>query len=167
MQLFKTRYGDETTEFCRGDAHSIPCLHQDFETSDRTEMGAENRLQLLDAILHSADISNPCKEPQKFLKWTDMVIEEFVQQGEREKLEGLEVSPLCDKDTMNVANAQLGFMEFVVAPQYIVLIQLFPSLYEMGENILANFELWADIRRVELEESSKASGTVLYVLRRL
>jgi hypothetical protein len=160
--LFKQRYSDLTVSFCKGEVDTISILHADF-TTDGTEIGMINRYELLDTLLHSADISNPCKSTEKFTKWTDMVIEEFVCQGEREKEEGVEVSPLCDKDTMNVANAQLGFMEFVVAPQYILLVQCFPSLYEMGQNILENFELWADIRKTELRKNANPDGTYEFI----
>lgn len=36
--------------------------------------------------------------------------------GDREKREGLEVSPMMDRDLINLCNMQLGFIEFVVAP---------------------------------------------------
>ena len=49
-------------------------------------------------------------------RWADLVIEEFCQQGDREKKEGLEISPMCDRAAMNLCNSQLGFIEFVVAP---------------------------------------------------
>jgi hypothetical protein len=29
---------------------------------------------------------------------------------------GLEVSPMCDRDTISLCNMQMGFIEFVVAP---------------------------------------------------
>ena len=36
--------------------------------------------------------------------------------GDREKREGLEVSPMMDRDLINLCNMQLGFIEFVVSP---------------------------------------------------
>jgi hypothetical protein len=98
---------------------TIECFNPDFVDLNTADTGTRNRWFVLEHIIHSADTSNPCKTTPKFIKWTDMVINEFIQQGEREKWEGLEVSPLCDKDTINVANAQMGFMEFVVVPYYI------------------------------------------------
>ncbi len=45
-------------------------------------------------MLHSADISNPCKPFVICEKWSTLVAEEFARQGDREKKEGLEVSPM-------------------------------------------------------------------------
>lgn len=44
------------------------------------------------------------------------MVEEFCRQGDREKAEGLEVSPMCDRASVTLCNMQLGFIEFVVAP---------------------------------------------------
>jgi hypothetical protein len=44
------------------------------------------------------------------------VLQEFCLQGDREKALGLEVSPMCDRDSVVLCNMQMGFIEFVVAP---------------------------------------------------
>ena len=41
---------------------------------------AETRQLLLNAILHMADISNPCRPWGLCKKWSDMVVEEFFLQ---------------------------------------------------------------------------------------
>ena len=45
-----------------------------------------------------------------------IVQQEFCLQGDKEKSMGLEVSPMCDRDTISLCNMQMGFIEFVVAP---------------------------------------------------
>ncbi len=37
-------------------------------------------------------------------------------QGDRERGEGLEISPMCDRTAIVLCNMQMGFIEFVVAP---------------------------------------------------
>jgi hypothetical protein len=40
-----------------------------------------------------------------------------------------------------------------LCPTKTVLLQLLPPLRELGENIITNFEAWADVRRMELQQS--------------
>ena len=70
----------------------------------------------MELILHCADISNPLKPFDVSLIWSDLVIEEFCQQGDQEKKLGLEISPMCDRSQIQLCNMQMGFIEFVVAP---------------------------------------------------
>ena len=49
-------------------------------------------------------------------RWTSSLLEEFFQQGDREKELGLPFSPLCDRNNTLVAESQIGFIEFIVEP---------------------------------------------------
>lgn len=109
-----------------------------------------NRLLIMELILHCADISNPLKEFELSLVWADMVIEEFCKQGDREKAMGLEVSPMCDRDAVNVCNMQMGFIEFVVAPLIIGFINILPPMHEWGTRLKENFDLWGEKKREEI-----------------
>jgi hypothetical protein len=97
--------GDDTKRFCKGEKETIDCFRED-----------KNRLFVLELILHSADISNPYKPFDICYKWCLLVVEEFSLQGDKEKSEGLEISPMCDRNAINLANMQMGFIEFVVTP---------------------------------------------------
>jgi len=70
----------------------------------------------MELVLHCSDISNPFKPFNICAKWADLVVEEFCLQGDKEKALGVEVSPMCDRDQINLCNMQMGFIEFVVAP---------------------------------------------------
>ncbi|KAM3143121.1 hypothetical protein pb186bvf_004707 [Paramecium bursaria] len=67
----------------------------------------------MDALLHGADISNPFKPWNNYYAWTIRVLEEFWQQGDREKELGLPISMLCDRKTTNTAKSQIGFIDFM------------------------------------------------------
>lgn len=64
-----------------------------------------------------ADISNSSKPFQIYKKWTHLLFDEFFAQGDLEISQDFPVSYLCDRST-NIAKAQLGFIDFVVAPLY-------------------------------------------------
>ena len=48
---------------------------------------------------------------------------------------------------------QMGFIEFVVAPLITGVINIFPSLYEIGQNLQNNMHAWGDKRKLEINES--------------
>ena len=52
-------------------------------------------------------------------RWSLRVLEEFFNQGDREKEEGLPVTPLCDRLTTSLPASQINFLEFIVAPLFI------------------------------------------------
>jgi cAMP-specific phosphodiesterase 4 len=51
-------------------------------------------------------------------RWADRVLEEFFLQGDRERAQGLPVSPLMDRYTTSLSISQINFCEFVVAPLF-------------------------------------------------
>lgn len=75
----------------------------------------------LSLILHCADISHPAKEWSLHKRWTDLLLEEFFRQGDREQELGLPFSPLCDRKNTLVAESQIGFIEFIVDPSFTVM----------------------------------------------
>ena len=65
---------------------------------------------ILKIVLHAADISNPCKPWDVSKVWSDRILEEFFAQGDREKAEGLPVSPNMDRDTTKQAQLSVNFI---------------------------------------------------------
>jgi len=58
------------------------------------------------------------------------LFEEFFQQGDLEKDQGLQISMLCDRETTNVALSQPGFIGFVSLPLFNNLANIMPILLE-------------------------------------
>jgi len=57
--------------------------------------------------VHCADLSNPTKPLYLYRQWTDRIMEEFFRQGDLERDEGLEVSPMCDRYAASVDQTQV------------------------------------------------------------
>ena len=51
---------------------------------------------------------------------------------------------------INLPNFQMGFIEFVVAPLILTVVQLFYPLYPIGDSILTNYLKWGEKRREEI-----------------
>ena len=80
-----------------------------------------------------------------FKLWTDRCLKEFFAQGDEECVLGLPVSPNCDRNETKKPDSQIGFINFVVKPAYVVLADIIPAV---GENILHviqnNLMYWED-----------------------
>uniref|UniRef100_A0A4W5NVE7 Phosphodiesterase n=1 Tax=Hucho hucho TaxID=62062 RepID=A0A4W5NVE7_9TELE len=75
-----------------------------------------DRIQVLQNMVHCADLSNPTKPLQLYRQWTDRIMEEFFTQGDRERERGMEISPMCDKHNASVEKTQVGFIDYIVHP---------------------------------------------------
>jgi len=79
------------------------------------------KAKALALVLHCADISHPGKPWNIHQIWTQSLMEEFFTQGEKEKELGLPCSPLCDRENTLVAESQIGFIQYIVEPSFIVM----------------------------------------------
>ncbi|XP_064413719.1 3',5'-cyclic-AMP phosphodiesterase 4D isoform X1 [Latimeria chalumnae] len=75
-----------------------------------------DRIQVLQNMVHCADLSNPTKPLQLYRQWTNRVMEEFFRQGDRERERGMEISPMCDKHNASIEKTQVGFIDYIVHP---------------------------------------------------
>ncbi|XP_046717194.1 cAMP-specific 3',5'-cyclic phosphodiesterase 4D-like isoform X4 [Silurus meridionalis] len=75
-----------------------------------------DRIQVLQNMVHCADLSNPTKPLQLYRQWTDRIMDEFFSQGDRERERGMEISPMCDKHNASVEKSQVGFIDYIVHP---------------------------------------------------
>ena len=96
--------------------------------------------EVLNMLIHSADISNPAKPSKISQQWTDKVYEEFFRQGDLEKKLGVPISMMCDRLTTNVNQAMIGFISFVVKPTIDILFNILPELPEYSKNIQENLQ---------------------------
>ncbi|XP_078621434.1 dual specificity calcium/calmodulin-dependent 3',5'-cyclic nucleotide phosphodiesterase 1A-like isoform X3 [Branchiostoma floridae x Branchiostoma japonicum] len=77
-----------------------------------------DKAKALSLVLHTADISHPAKNWTLHEHWTELLMEEFFRQGDKEQELGLPFSPLCDRKTTMVASSQIGFIDFIVQPSF-------------------------------------------------
>lgn len=67
-----------------------------------------DRIQVLQNLVHCADLSNPTKPLPLYKEWTRRVMEELFTQGEKERQQGLEISPMCDKHSASIEKTQVN-----------------------------------------------------------
>lgn len=66
------------------------------------------RIQVLQNLLHCADLSNPTKPLEIYREWVKGIMEEFYQQGDKERSHGMDISPMCDRYNSTVEKSQVS-----------------------------------------------------------
>ncbi|XP_021203848.2 cAMP-specific 3',5'-cyclic phosphodiesterase isoform X3 [Bombyx mori] len=75
-----------------------------------------DRIQVLENLVHCADLSNPTKPLPLYKRWVALLMEEFFQQGDREREHGMDISPMCDRHNATIEKSQVGFIDYIVHP---------------------------------------------------
>ena len=113
------------------------------ETED-FEPAGKHKGDMMKALVHAADLGNPTRPPATFHIWTMKVHTEFFRQGDTEKSLGLEISNLCDRNAVNIAKSQVGYLNFVIEPYYKTLSAIFPKMEYTLDEIDGNREYWKE-----------------------
>ncbi|TPP62772.1 Phosphodiesterase, partial [Fasciola gigantica] len=74
--------------------------------------------QLKMVLIKCCDISNEVRPLSVSEPWVDCLLEEYFNQSDREKEEGLPVAPFMDRDKVTKSSAQIGFIKFVLIPMF-------------------------------------------------
>ena len=101
--------------------------------NENNQIQEDDKQNYMNLIVHSADISNPTKTFDIYYKWAELVVEEFYQQGDKEKELGLNCS--CDRNKISLYKSQLGFIDYVEIPFYTLFVKVFPKLNFLYENL--------------------------------
>eukprot|EP00756_Hemistasia_phaeocysticola_P036624 Hpha_TRINITY_DN16651_c1_g3::TRINITY_DN16651_c1_g3_i2::g.179308::m.179308/K13755/PDE1; calcium/calmodulin-dependent 3',5'-cyclic nucleotide phosphodiesterase len=119
-----TRMRDDIVEFILGTdmglhAMFVSRFKKRLELTDsKMYRSKPDRNLALTMAVKMADISN-CGRPKKLYHgWCNVIVDEFFQQGDRERLQGMPVSPFMDRYTTVMSKGQIGFMNFIVMPLF-------------------------------------------------
>jgi len=105
-------------------------------TCDKKNKEKDYHQDYMDLLIHCADISNPTKKFDIYYKWAELVVEEFFQQGDKEKELGLKCT--FDRETTTIYKNQLGFINYIEIPFFSLFIQIFPKLKFLMDNLNNN-----------------------------
>ncbi|XGW12676.1 hypothetical protein V3C99_013385 [Haemonchus contortus] len=118
-----------------------------------------DKIQVLQSMIHLADLSNPTKPIELYRQWNSRILEEYWRQGDREKELGIEVSPMCDRGNVTIEKSQVGFIDYIVHPLYETWADL---VYPDAQNILDQLEEnreWYQSRIPEEPESARSGNS--------
>ena len=121
------------------------------EGVDEKEM-FKNQQKMMEMTVHACDLSTPTRSFEIVHEWTYLLFHEFFKQGDKEKLENLPVTFLCDRETVNVAKVQGGFYNFVVLTLYAQLVHLMPMAKVCTDQIKTNVQTWGSYEETEQDK---------------
>jgi cAMP-specific phosphodiesterase 4 len=127
-----------TSEICSRQAKDPDEIRSDYAE----KVLAKHMHLWLRAILHFADVSNPMKTFDMNLLWAARVVDEFFAQGDEEKRLGLPVGMLNDRDKINRAGAEHGFIVYLVSPLAMSITSVFPMCTPLASQMGSNLEEW-------------------------
>jgi hypothetical protein len=112
--------------------------NNDNNISEIKDKEKENKCyqNYMNLLIHSADISNPTKPFEIYWKWAKMVVNEFYDQGDKEKELGMVCS--CDRNKTTIYQSQLGFINFIEMPFYSLFGDLFKKLKFYYDTLMEN-----------------------------
>ena len=136
--------------------------HLLIESAKETEV-FKNQQDILEFLLHSCDFAPSTRKFETLHNWTYLLFEEFFNQGDVERHNGKEIAFLCDRATINVAQQQPGFMNFIVIPTWKVVATILPDIEEAYMRVEQNAVQWTtyqendEDRKVYLKKQKKLS----------
>merc|ERR1719412_1676441 len=105
-----------------------------------------DRIQVLQNMVHCSDLSNPTKPLDVYRQWVDRIIDEFHRQGDREREAGLEISPMCDRFNATIEKSQVGFIDYIVHPLWETWADLvYPDSQQILETLEANRDWYSSM----------------------
>lgn len=113
---------------------------------------------VLQNMVHCADLSNPTKPLSLYRRWTSNILEEFFQQGDREREQGLSISPNCDRNKVSVNESQMGFIDFIVRPVWETWADLVHPDVQVMLDVLEENRMWHEADSNALPKFSKVSA---------
>ncbi|KAJ3275472.1 hypothetical protein HDV01_000299 [Terramyces sp. JEL0728] len=105
---------------------------------------ADSRKKLV-VYIPNVDISNPVRPYLICKKWSSLVNEEFLNQGNLEKLNGLPISPNMDSSQMDQNQTQITFTQLIVQPIFECYYDLFPRTLSLMDLIADNMKQYGAI----------------------
>lgn len=118
-----------------------------------------DRVQVLQTLMHCADLSNPTKCLPHYQLWVQGLMQEYFSQGDMERRLNLEISPMCDRTRHKrvVAMNQVGFIDYIVFPLWEAWAEL---VYPCGNDILAYLDAnrMFYVKQAELEKQLNSNS---------
>ncbi|CDM26367.1 hypothetical protein DTO013E5_7723 [Penicillium roqueforti] len=107
-------------------------------------------------LIKCADISNVARPWKVAMKWTQILQEEFANQGEMEREVGMETAlfggPPELGNIYKLATGQIGFMSIFALPLFEGISDLLPQLQFATDHILRNQARWQELANEELKK---------------
>ncbi|XP_064642290.1 high affinity cGMP-specific 3',5'-cyclic phosphodiesterase 9A-like isoform X1 [Lineus longissimus] len=131
--------------------NSFKSLVKNFDFSNK-----EHKAVLMMICIKMADISNEARPMEVAEPWLECLLEEYFQQSDMEKLEGLPVAPFMDREKVSKSSSQVGFIKFVLLPLFEALGELFPVIEDdIIDPVRKALEYYTEMQKALEEEKAR------------
>ncbi|KAI7867749.1 hypothetical protein BDF14DRAFT_1742942 [Spinellus fusiger] len=113
-----------------------------LETRVLEEDPMPERLLLCSALIKCADISNVTRPFQQAEQWAELLVEEFVCQGDLERQLGMPVLPMHDRAKVVLEDSQIGFIRFVALDLFRSVKTVVPEMDFAVQHMERNLVQW-------------------------
>mmetsp|Transcript_2654 Transcript_2654/g.5959 ORF Transcript_2654/g.5959 Transcript_2654/m.5959 type:complete len:402 (+) Transcript_2654:52-1257(+) len=109
---------------------------------------AVHRQNIMNMLLHTADVGNPCLDFSIAKQWSMKIIAEFNSQVLQEEDLKLPVSEFLRIGTElpSIKKSQVGFIDFIILPLWKLVEVAYPELQAYKKTTEANRETWANLQ---------------------
>ena len=109
----------------------------------------EEQQNIMNFLLHTADISHCSKNFDISFKWTNLLNEEFWREGDEEKEKKLQIGFLCDRNKADTPRSQASFIKGIIYPTFEILYKSFPvdDIKYYVDNVQNNLEEWIKLTK--------------------
>uniref|UniRef100_A0A0B7A0D8 PDEase domain-containing protein n=1 Tax=Arion vulgaris TaxID=1028688 RepID=A0A0B7A0D8_9EUPU len=136
--------------------NSFKAIIPQFDFSDK-----EHKSVLMTVLIKVADISNEARPMTVSEPWLECLLQEFFNQSDLEKLEGLPVAPFMDREKVSKSSSQIGFIKFVLLPLFETVGKLFPQLEDaIIEPVRDALAYYTDMQQALEEEKARKDSLV-------
>jgi len=143
--------------------HTDMAKHFPYQTElneklDRKEVDlkADKRF-IIKGLVHAVDIGAQGKPFHLAKLWSMKILSEFFAQGDQERELGFpEISFLCDRYNVNIAQSQVGFIDGIVSPIFKTFERIFPEVKATLSQLEDNKQVWQSL--VKDYEEEKETG---------
>ena len=138
----------------KSDSHST--------SADDEKKVLENKILRLQLLMKCGDVGHPARPLELHLEWSKRICEEFYSQGDLERVRGMKISPLCDRNipSSSYPQGQIGFINFVSKPVFALLSAVCNSSVKEEDkpwlkHLDANIQYW-ESKIIPINENTKA-----------
>ncbi len=111
----------------------------------------EDKKLAMQILMKCADTSNVIKPFDIAKKWAMLISEEFFLQGDLERVYGIDLTPMYDREKQRRVSLQKGFIDVVVRPFYHSVERVFPQLTDAFRQLDVNRKMWNEYDDERLE----------------
>lgn len=110
-----------------------------YEQEDTSKLFKEQQI-CLNFILHVADILYIAKPEKIAQQWIPLIYEELFKQSDLEKELGIQQTHLCDRESTNINEAELDYINYIAKPSLDILITILPETQGYMVYLNENYE---------------------------